>query len=59
MKQVEKEIPLNAIELCKQIGISAPYLNKMIKQGCPYHQMIKGGRKYYHLSEVVDWIYQR
>lgn len=59
MNQDDIEIPLNATQLCKKMGISAPYLNKMIKQGCPYHQMIKGGQKYYRLSEVIDWIYHR
>lgn len=58
MNQLEY-IPLNAKQLCKKIGISTAYLNRMTKQGCPYHQMIDGGRKYYHLEEVVNWIYQR
>lgn len=56
---MDDTVPLNATQLCKKIGISTAYLNKMVKQGCPYHQMVEGRRKYYILTEVLEWIYQR
>lgn len=50
---------LNATQLCSHLGISYAYLNQLIKQGCPYHQLVPNGRKYYLLPEVIRWVESR
>lgn len=50
---------LNARQLSEKLGISYAYLNHLTKEGCPYHQLVPGGRKYYLLPEVMKWISNR
>ena len=50
---------LNATQLCNKLGISYPYLNRLVKQGCPFHQLVPNGRRYYLLPEVIKWIETR
>ena len=47
---------LNARQIAEELGISYTYFFKLIKNGCPYHQLGDQGRKYYVLKEVQEWL---
>lgn len=46
---------LNGRQLCEELNISTTLLYRFRKSGMPYHQL-PGGRPYYLLSEVTDWL---
>lgn len=47
---------LNAKEAAKQLGVSKSYFFKLVKQGMPYHQISSNSRKYYVISEIIEWL---
>ncbi|MDF7683539.1 hypothetical protein PT287_08520 [Lactobacillus sp. ESL0679] len=48
---------LNGREVMESLKISSTLLYKFRKSGMPYHQL-PGGRAYYLLDEVEDWLRQ-
>ena len=50
---------LNARQMADELGISYTYCFKLIKNGCPYHQLTERGRKYYLPAEVKQWLTSR
>jgi len=52
-KDVNKR-PLTKKRICEELYISRPTLDNWLKLGCPYH--IVGGRKYFMIDEVEEWI---
>ena len=52
-KDVNKK-PLTIKRICEELDITRPTLDKWITLGCPVH--IVGGRKYFMLDEIEEWI---
>lgn len=47
---------LNAKEAAEKLGISKSYFFKLVKQGMPYHRIGLNSRKYYIVSEIIEWL---
>ena len=47
---------LNAKEAAAKLGISKSYFFKLVKHGMPYHQIGLNSRKYYIISEIIEWL---
>lgn len=45
---------LKELSLC--LGCSPNHIYKLISLGMPYHQLSKNSRRYYLLSEVIEWL---
>lgn len=52
-KNVNKK-PLTKKRVCEELYISRPTLDNWIKLGCPSHEI--GGRKYFMVDEIEEWI---
>ena len=48
---------LNGKQLRHSLHISTTVFYKFRRNGMPYHQL-DGGRAYYMLDEVIDWLHQ-
>ena len=48
---------LNVKQLRHSLHISTTVFYKFRRNGMPYHQL-DGGRAYYMLDEVIDWLHQ-